>query len=102
MEKHPHEMPPKKEFETRLEFPDPADRGFVGALHVAAMSMFTAPARFIREKFVTPYQQDYPWYHRRYKRVPTIAECFEDDWICRQEAEMQHYRYLICATWSPV
>ena len=26
---------------------------------------------------------EYPWYHRRYRRVPTIDECYFHDYGCR-------------------
>ena len=54
------------------------------------ISLFTVPAKWIREKVVTPNQQDYPWYHKKYRRVPTIDECYMHDWVCREEANMQY------------
>lgn len=50
------------------------------------------PVEFVRENWVKPYQQDYPWYHQVFKRVPTIDECHEDDPICYYEANCQYKR----------
>lgn len=44
------------------------------------------------EKVVEPNQQQYPWYHRRFRRVPTIDQCYTDDPVCYFEADMQYRR----------
>jgi NADH dehydrogenase (ubiquinone) 1 beta subcomplex subunit 10 len=41
------------------------------------------------EKIVVPNQKDYAWYHQRFRRVPTIDECYTDDPVCQQEAQLQ-------------
>ncbi len=56
-------------------------------------SVFYAPARFVREKVVDPNRgEEYPWYHKRYQRVPTIDECYMEDLVCRTEADLQYKR----------
>lgn len=56
----------------------------------AMTKMVTGPAVWFREKIVeNGYRQDYPWYHKRYRRVPTIDECYMDDVVCREEANLQ-------------
>ncbi|KAK0161705.1 hypothetical protein PV327_008124 [Microctonus hyperodae] len=55
-------------------------------------NFFEAPADFAREKIVVPNQQKYPWYHQKYRRVPTIDECYTDDMVCHFEANMQYQR----------
>ena len=35
----------------------------------------------------------YPYYHRVYKRVPTVDECKVDDELCIWEANKQYQRY---------
>jgi len=35
---------------------------------------------------------EYPYYHRRYKRVPTVDECNADDWLCIYESNEQYKR----------
>ncbi|KAH9365278.1 hypothetical protein HPB48_015844 [Haemaphysalis longicornis] len=32
------------------------------------------------------------WYHRKYRRVPTIDECYSDDLMCKFEANEQYKR----------
>ncbi|KAK2727919.1 hypothetical protein QYM36_008406 [Artemia franciscana] len=57
------------------------------------VSTFTAPARYFRENIVEPNRkQDAVWYHRTFRRVPTIDECYTDDYICRHEADEQFKR----------
>ena len=42
------------------------------------------PVYWLREKVVEPLKgESYPWYHRRYPRVPSIDECYTDDLVCR-------------------
>ena len=54
--------------------------------------MFDGPATFVREKIVEPNQKCYPWYHQKFRRVPTIDQCYTDDPICFFEADMQYRR----------
>ncbi|OAD54920.1 NADH dehydrogenase [ubiquinone] 1 beta subcomplex subunit 10 [Eufriesea mexicana] len=51
-----------------------------------------ANIEYIREHFIVPNQQKYPWYHQKFQRVPTIDECGELDIVCRLEAQMQFER----------
>lgn len=44
------------------------------------------------EKIVVPNQKDYAWYHQRFRRVPTIDECYTDDPVCQHEAQQQFKR----------
>lgn len=44
------------------------------------------------EKIVVPNQQSYPWYHQKFRRVPTIDECYTDDVVCYFEANCQYKR----------
>lgn len=46
----------------------------------------------ISEKVVQPNQQSYPWYHQKFRRVPTIDECYTDDVVCQFEANFQYKR----------
>lgn len=44
------------------------------------------------ESIVEPNQQNYAWYHRDYRRVPTIDQCYTDDLVCQFEANQQFRR----------
>jgi len=50
------------------------------------------PVTWFRETVVTPNQTDYNWYHRNYRRVPTIDECLINDPVCIYEANSQFKR----------
>ena len=46
-------------------------------------TFFTGPPRYFHEKIVKPNQAaEYPYYHRRYRRVPTIDECYMREYVC--------------------
>ncbi|KAB0796507.1 hypothetical protein PPYR_10568 [Photinus pyralis] len=55
-------------------------------------NLFDYPATLIKEKIVEPNQQSYPWYHQKFRRVPTIDQCYNDDPICYFEADQQYKR----------
>lgn len=44
------------------------------------------------ESIVVPNQQKYYWYHRKYPRVPTVDQCYNDDPVCIFEADRQLQR----------
>lgn len=46
-------------------------------------SIFFGPPRWFKRTVMEANQQDYPYYHQRYRRVPTIDECYFDDAVCR-------------------
>jgi len=60
----------------------------VGKAQYVFDRLFFAVPRFFQETFAK-YQQDYPYYHRRYRRVPTIDECYTHDHVCAFEADRQ-------------
>ncbi|KAF5306628.1 hypothetical protein FQA39_LY08817 [Lamprigera yunnana] len=55
-------------------------------------SLVDIPATLIKEKIVQPNQKEYPWYHQKFRRVPTIDQCYEDDPMCFFEANSQYKR----------
>ncbi|KAF8568249.1 hypothetical protein P879_03717 [Paragonimus westermani] len=55
-------------------------------------SIVDAPVTFFREQIVEKVRKPYPFYHKRYKRVPTIDKCRLDDPVCIYEANMQYHR----------
>lgn len=61
---------------------------FMNAVH----DVLDTPVTFVREKLVVPNQQQYPYYHQKFRRVPTIDECYTDDEVCIFEANAQYQR----------
>lgn len=47
---------------------------------------------FFAESIVEPNQKKYAWYHQKFRRVPTIDQCYTDDVVCRFEADQQFRR----------
>lgn len=54
--------------------------------------MIDGPVTLFREKIVEPNQKKYPWYHEKFRRVPTIDECYPSDYPCIFEANEQFLR----------
>ncbi|KAH8037081.1 hypothetical protein MRX96_022105 [Rhipicephalus microplus] len=72
----------------------PPRNGFEKTMN-ALYALFDAPVTWVRENIVLPNRQerpDYVWYHRKYRRVPTIDECYTDDLMCKFEANEQYKR----------
>lgn len=44
------------------------------------------------ENIVEPNQKTYYWYHRKFQRVPTVDNCYDDDAVCKYEATRQMKR----------
>jgi len=55
-------------------------------------TFFDRPVTWFRESIVEPNRKDYNWYHRSFRRVPTIDECYTDDYVCIYEANDQFIR----------
>jgi len=55
-------------------------------------TFFDSKVTWFRESIVEPNRKDYNWYHRSFRRVPTIDECYVDDNICIYEANDQFLR----------
>lgn len=58
----------------------------------AVASAIDGPVTWWKEQVVEPNQKKYNWYHRKYRRVPTIDQCYTDDPVCTVEANMQFVR----------
>ena len=42
------------------------------------------PVYWARKNIVEPLKgEEYPWYHRRFNRVPGVEDCYTDDVVCR-------------------
>ncbi|XP_018323898.1 NADH dehydrogenase [ubiquinone] 1 beta subcomplex subunit 10 [Agrilus planipennis] len=72
--------------------PDQHPRNIIEKFFNTVSDVLEAPVVWVREKIVVPNQQKYPWYHQKFRRVPTIDECYTDDPICYFEADAQYRR----------
>ncbi|KAF2879572.1 hypothetical protein ILUMI_26597 [Ignelater luminosus] len=72
--------------------PEREPRNIVERVASTIYGILEAPAVWVREKVVEPNQQHYPWYHQKFRRVPTIDQCYTDDPVCYFEANMQYKR----------
>ncbi|XP_022183541.1 NADH dehydrogenase [ubiquinone] 1 beta subcomplex subunit 10 [Myzus persicae] len=54
--------------------------------------VFLGPAIWVRETIVKPNQKDYNYYHEQLRRVPTVDQCYDDDRLCKWEANQQLIR----------
>ncbi len=63
---------------------------FIGSL----FNIVDKPVTWFREKIVVPANEKnkHYYYHRRFRRVPTIDECYTDDEMCIFEANEQFKR----------
>lgn len=55
---------------------------------------------FFTETIVKPNQKDYNYYHEQFRRVPTVDQCYDDDKLCKWEANQQlikdkYVKYII-------
>ncbi|KAJ8946855.1 hypothetical protein NQ318_006765 [Aromia moschata] len=67
-------------------------RNIIEQFFCSVGDVLEAPVVWVREKIVVPNQQNYPWYHQKLRRVPTIDECYTDDVVCQHEANVQYKR----------
>nr|CAG4638194.1 EOG090X0LTN [Chydorus sphaericus] len=72
--------------------PPPVPRNFIHGFASAVYSAVDRPVTWFRENVVVPNREDYVWYHRKFRRVPTFDECYTDDLVCRFEAQAQFNR----------
>jgi len=70
---------------------EPARSSFEAAFYAVGRAI-DGPVTWFREKVVKPNQQQYPWYHQKFRRVPSIDECYTDDAVCIFEANQQYKR----------
>ncbi|GAB0100105.1 NADH dehydrogenase [Sergentomyia squamirostris] len=55
-------------------------------------NIFDKPVTWFHDVIVKPNQKQYPWYHQKFRRVPTIDQCYTDDVVCQFEADQQFKR----------
>ncbi|XP_050298783.1 NADH dehydrogenase [ubiquinone] 1 beta subcomplex subunit 10 [Anthonomus grandis grandis] len=72
--------------------PENEARNTFEAFFFALGRAIDGPTTWFKEKVVEPNQKQYPWYHQKFRRVPTIDECYTDDVVCVYEANAQYRR----------
>ncbi|XP_030758763.1 NADH dehydrogenase [ubiquinone] 1 beta subcomplex subunit 10 [Sitophilus oryzae] len=72
--------------------PDQGKRNIIEQFFANVGSILDGPSTWLKEKVIAPNQKDYPWYHKKFRRVPTIDECYTDDVVCFYEANSQYER----------
>ncbi|CAH0564955.1 unnamed protein product [Brassicogethes aeneus] len=72
--------------------PEAKPRNIVESFFTSVGNILESPVIWVREKIVEPNQKQYPWYHQKFRRVPTIDQCYEDDIVCQFEADAQYRR----------
>ncbi|KAH8858161.1 NADH dehydrogenase [ubiquinone] 1 beta subcomplex subunit 10 [Schistosoma japonicum] len=55
-------------------------------------SIIDIPVTLFRVHVVDKVRTPYPYYHKRYNRVPTVDQCLTDDFACLEEADQQYRR----------
>jgi len=70
----------------------PRPRNFLDSLTDGVYNFFDRPVTWFRETIVVPNRKQYPWYHQKFRRVPTIDQCWQDDVACFYEADQQYKR----------
>ncbi|XP_056018700.1 NADH dehydrogenase [ubiquinone] 1 beta subcomplex subunit 10-like isoform X2 [Ostrea edulis] len=65
-----------------------------GSFILRVVNAFNKPVTYVREKWIEPMQAKNRgvYYHRQFRRVPTIDECYENDQMCMYEANEQMKR----------
>nr|CAG4651520.1 EOG090X0LTN [Simocephalus serrulatus] len=74
-----------------MEDPPRAPSNYIGFMQSVYRTL-DRPVTWFREKVVVPNRSDYVYYHQKFRRVPTIDECYTDDFVCRFEAQQQFNR----------
>ncbi|KAG4073917.1 hypothetical protein HA402_014122 [Bradysia odoriphaga] len=72
--------------------PEGEGRNILDSFAISVGKVIDGPITWFREKVVEPNQQDYPWYHQEFRRIPTIDQCYTDDPVCKFEAQQQFRR----------
>lgn len=67
-------------------------QNFINNLSLMSLCNFLCLQKIFVESVVKPNQKSYPWYHQKFRRVPTIDECYSDDFVCQFEADEQFKR----------
>nr|CAG4649032.1 EOG090X0LTN [Polyphemus pediculus] len=70
----------------------PPPRNTLESFARAVYNTIDAPVTWVRETIVVPNRKESVYYHQKFRRVPTIDECYTDDEICRFEAQQQFNR----------
>ncbi|XP_022900349.2 NADH dehydrogenase [ubiquinone] 1 beta subcomplex subunit 10 [Onthophagus taurus] len=72
--------------------PEAQPRNVIERFFNNVYKVLEGPTVWVRENIVEPNQKQYPWYHEKMRRVPTVDECYTDDVACYFEANCQYKR----------
>jgi len=61
-------------------------------IHNGVYGWLERPVVWFRKTIVEPNQKPSNWYHMELRRVPTIDQCYTDDFACMYEADQQYKR----------
>jgi len=75
-----------------MERPEEPESALLKRMLAFMDTFIIKPTTIFREKIVEPNRKEYPWYHRQFRRVPEIDECYTDDVKCIFEADEQYKR----------
>ncbi|XP_071512523.1 NADH dehydrogenase [ubiquinone] 1 beta subcomplex subunit 10 [Panulirus ornatus] len=71
---------------------DPSNKPTFYSFMQAVHRTLDKPTTWFRDNIVASNRPEYYWYHRQFRRVPTIDECYTDDIVCFIEANEQFKR----------
>lgn len=68
----------------KITGPDDVSNKYTNKFYGILNSLFIAPAEWFHDSVLSKTRSEpVPWYHRRYRRVPTIDECYFSDEACK-------------------
>ena len=78
------EEPKPGTVESWEKFMGQTNSGTVMGVRRAMNTLLTGPVRWFRETIVEPNKgPEYPYYHQKFRRVPTIDQCYLHDYVCQ-------------------
>jgi len=71
----------------------PVKKIALGVMNSGWLDLIAIPVDYFKQQVIPRLRSpEYPYYHRKYKRVATVDECKSDDHMCIYEADKQYMR----------